>query len=253
MLSLLGSLLSLSALLSAPAQAVPFCTACTPPPFNPSPLFQYPQLGRLAVGRKEEPAVQSHWAQQMSTPPPNTQDEADFPSYLNRMRAAPAADAETWRYCPGGADWCDKPLRYPAHQISSALARQSEVVASVFMGNKEPVVLARSGELPQELAMENVCPTITSHERPKAARNKAGQFRFIVNGGEGLEQYTQLVRMERCSQAGAGCRGLARTECKQGFTDIKLVALDPDGKELIIDTFSFPSCCSCYVSRSLEI
>ena len=163
------------------------------------------------------------------------------------------------RYCRGGADWCSKPLRYPANQISRALARQSKVVASVFTGDKEPVVLARSGELPQHLAMENVCSTHTSYEMPKAARNKAGQFRFIVNGGEGLEQYTQLVRMERCSQAGAGCGGLAgmfashRTECKQGFTDHKLVTLDPDGEELIVDTFSFPSCCSCYVDRSLEI
>ena len=50
----------------------------------------------------------------------------------------------------------------------------------MFTGNKEPVVLARSGELPQDLAMENVCPTISSHERPKAARNKAGQFRLSV-------------------------------------------------------------------------
>ena len=62
-----------------------------PPPFNPPPFNPY---GRVVGGGSVEPAARRPWGQQMSTPPPNTQDEADFLSYLTRMRAAPVADAE---------------------------------------------------------------------------------------------------------------------------------------------------------------
>ena len=41
------------------------------------------------------------------------------------------------------------------------------------------------------------------------------------------------------------------TRCKQEYMDHKLVALNMEAKEMVIDTFRFPSCCSCYVDRSI--
>ena len=40
------------------------------------------------------------------------------------------------------------------------------------------------------------------------------------------------------------------TVCKQEYMDHKLVAISPDQSHVVIDTFSFPSCCSCHIQRS---
>ena len=93
---------------------------------------------------------------------------------------------------------------------------------------------------------------------PKAAKNKKGQFKFLVNGGEGAKEYIQLVKISQCMRAGESCGHgniFTRhvTECRQEYSDHKMVALDEEGEELVIDTFSFPSCCSCYMQAGMEV
>ena len=92
---------------------------------------------------------------------------------------------------------------------------------------------------------------------PRAAKNKNGQFRFIVNHPEGGdEQYIQLVRVARCAGAGEECGwgvmgpGI-ETRCHQEYLDHKLVALSESGEELVIDTFTFPSCCTCLMKQTM--
>ena len=103
-----------------------------------------------------------------------------------------------------------------------------------------------------------MCGVTSSHIRPKAAKNKKGRFKFLVNGGEGTEDYIQLVKISQCLGEGEVC-GKGKiftrdvTECMQEYTDHKLVALDEEGKELVVDTFSFPSCCSCFMQTGLEL
>ena len=39
--------------------------------------------------------------------------------------------------------------------------------------------------------------------------------------------------------------------CRQQYTDHKLVALDDKKGEVVVETFTFPSCCSCFVAKDL--
>ena len=108
-------------------------------------------------------------------------------------------------------------------------------------------------EFPED-GFENICGLTTEYIMPRAAKNKEGQFRFIVNHPEGGgEQYIQLVRVARCEGAGEECGwGLLagrETRCQQEFLDHKLVALSESGEQLVIDTFTFPSCCTCLMKQ----
>jgi hypothetical protein len=154
-----------------------------------------------------------------------------------------------------GASFCAEPRVYPTRAVATAVSKQREATRAMF--DNYVSIEARTGAGPS-FHLENICSTSSTHIMPKAARNKAGQFKFLVNGGEGAEEYIQLVQITQCSSAGQSCghgnifpREL--TECRQEFSDHKLVALDEAGKELVIDTFSFPSCCSCYMHPRLEI
>merc|ERR1712173_403001 len=86
-----------------------------------------------------------------------------------------------------------------------------------------------------ELEYEKVCNSLTEEIFPQRAKNKKGQYRFIVNGGDGLEEYVQTVTISKCVGAGLRCN---------------VDSLDQSGKQLEVDTFPLPSGCSCY-KRSL--
>merc|ERR1719422_2977315 len=114
---------------------------------------------------------------------------------------------------------------------------------------RDAVDVSEHGELHED-GFENICGLTTEYIMPRAAKNKNGQFRFIVNHPEGGdEQYIQLVRVARCAGAGEECGwgvmgpGI-ETRCHQEYLDHKLVALSESGEELVIDTFNFPSCCT---------
>ena len=161
-------------------------------------------------------------------------------------------------FCEDGSDFCQDPFNYPSKAIRKAFRKQKRIVKSMFDTDLSSSTFRLRSGLDIFLGSENVCGMLTTHIRPKAARNKKGQFKFLVNGGEGVEEYIQLVKISKCLGAGEACGNgkiFTRdvTECRQEFTDHKLVALDEEGKELVIDTFSFPSCCSCYMHRGLEL
>jgi len=105
-----------------------------------------------------------------------------------------------------------------------------------------------------ELEYEKVCQSLTEDISPQRAKNKKGQYRFIVNGGEGLEEYIQTVTISKCLGAGLSCNvdSQQETECKQEFIEHKLVSLDQSGKQLEVDTFPLPSGCSCYKRSQFE-
>eukprot|EP00091_Calanus_sinicus_P018651 TRINITY_DN4333_c0_g1_i5.p2 TRINITY_DN4333_c0_g1~~TRINITY_DN4333_c0_g1_i5.p2 ORF type:complete len:130 (-),score=35.96 TRINITY_DN4333_c0_g1_i5:89-478(-) len=109
-----------------------------------------------------------------------------------------------------------------------------------------------------EPEFENICDVETTYIKPRAAKNKEGKFMFIVNHPEGADEYIQLVRVATCVSAGEEC-GQGRlassvsTQCNQEYLDHKLVALSATGEELVVDTFSFPSCCTCLMNTGLEL
>ena len=158
--------------------------------------------------------------------------------------------------CENGTDYCTEPLRYPSREIRKAFRKQKRIIKSMFDNDLYRLRLRSGFDIFH--GGENVCGMSSTHIMPKAARNKKGQFKFLVNGGEGTEDYIQLVKISQCLGAGEVC-GKGKiftrevTECRQEYTDHKLVALTEEGKELIVDTFSFPSCCSCYMQTGLEL
>ena len=80
--------------------------------------------------------------------------------------------------------------------------------------------------------------------------------KFIVNE---LDDVRQIVKVNVCDteqgeECGAGVFGVP-TECRQKFSEHKLVALDfEEDREakLVIDTFTFPSCCSCMIHATFD-
>jgi ribosomal protein L7Ae-like RNA K-turn-binding protein len=172
-------------------------------------------------------------------------------------------------YCPEGADWCDEPHDYPEHTILKAVAKQKKTVKIMFENENIPVKkINKTSELglrmfePEEAelepAFENICDVETTYIKPRAAKNKEGKFMFIVNHPEGADEYIQLVRVATCTSVGEEC-GQGRlatsvhTVCNQEYLDHKLVALSDTGEELVVDTFSFPSCCTCLINTGLEL
>lgn len=101
---------------------------------------------------------------------------------------------------------------------------------------------------------ESVCGGTTRYITPRQARNKKGVMMYIVNQPEDRTELTQLVKITVCHREGENCQvgGFGRhvTVCKQEYMDHKLVAISPDQSHVVIDTFSFPSCCSCHIQRS---
>jgi len=159
-------------------------------------------------------------------------------------------------FCGNGTEFCTDPISYPTLAIRKALRKQKRIIKSMFDTDLFRLRLRSGIDLLH--GGENVCGMSTTHIKPKAARNKKGQFKFLVNGGEGSEDYIQLVKISQCLGVGESCgkgKVFTRevTECRQEYADHKLVALDEKGKELIVDTFSFPSCCSCFMQTGLEL
>jgi len=182
--------------------------------------------------------------------------------------------------CEEGLNWCSHPLiQYPTRSISKALNWQGKSIKNMFTSDLSPLIadkirsdigIRSRNNLPftplppvfndEPPLDDNVCTSKSSHIRPRAAKNKEGKWMFLVNGLEDDDrgtEFVQLVQVSTCLGAGHSCgegqvfRGQA-TECRQQYSDHKLVALEGEGRELVVDTFRFPSCCTCHLHTSLE-
>ena len=178
--------------------------------------------------------------------------------------------------CEGSKDWCDSPPDYPDQAILAAAVRQNNTLGSLF-DSKLLVRQKAEEEVPTESpgifgvirsrnrfeefvedSMINICSVKTEYIMPRAAKNKEGEYKFIVNHPEGGEEYVQQVRVNICRAAEQSC-GQGRlagsgldSKCRQEYSDHKLVSLSATGEELQVETFRFPSCCSCFISQFTE-
>ena len=154
--------------------------------------------------------------------------------------------------CPQEEDWCVQPSFYPEGAVLDAVTKEDNSLKKLLLID----AFAARSHYEEEDEFVNVCDVKMTYITPRAAKNTEGKFRFIVNHPEGGgEHYTQLVRVARCVGAGEECSAWGRgggTMCRQEFLDHKLVALAEDGEQLVIDTFTFPSCCSCVISKYTE-
>jgi len=163
--------------------------------------------------------------------------------------------------CAGSEDWCDTPAGYPDQAILAAALRQNNTLGSLFDRKLLAKVQSRNDFPEFEEFVEdmiNICSVTTEYIMPRAAKNKEGEYKYIVNHPEGGEEYVQQVRVNICQAAEQSCgHGLLaesglESKCRQEYSDHKLVSLSATGEELQVETFRFPSCCSCYVSQSTE-
>jgi len=181
--------------------------------------------------------------------------------------------------CSDGEDYCQHPSSYPAFKIAKALEKENSALLRNMLkqGNvtnkpekpqatsrlrpmkeHDSVIKLRSGLIDfrrtdpvqsrtePEPEYEKVCQSLTEDIFPRSAKNKNGQYRFIVNGGP--EEYVQTVSISKCVGAGLSCNvdSEEETECRQEYIEHKLVSLDQTGQQLEVDTFPLPSGCSCY-------
>ena len=180
--------------------------------------------------------------------------------------------------CSNGEQFCEHLSSYPAAKIAKALQKEDNAflknmlklgndntkvpeqispsrsrIAQKFRPRKKQESGFRLRTLIEprtepELEYEKVCQSITEDIFPQRAKNQKGQYRFIVNGGDGLEEYLQAVTISKCLGAGLSCNVDSHddTECRQEYIEHKLVSLDQAGQQLEYDTFPLPSGCSCY-------
>jgi len=173
--------------------------------------------------------------------------------------------------CPDDAIWCDAPQEYPEEQIMKAVIKQKQTFKDIFdtkdksqdfisisqpsTNRNESFTGLASRISPLDDQFKNICGLTTSYIKPRAAKNKDGEYRFIVNHPDGADEYLQVVRVSTCNsdneQCGGGIiesAGLGlESKCQQEFSDHKLVALSATGEELVVEEFRFPSCCTCLI------
>ena len=94
-----------------------------------------------------------------------------------------------------------------------------------------------------------VCKSKVIYARPKMAKNLSGKWKTIIN----LDDFTQTVRMEKCSGSPEDRCNLAntndvRTSCLQVHAIQRLLTYDEE-KGFKMDVFKMPSTCKCYIFK----
>ncbi|XP_044584735.1 neurotrophin 1-like isoform X2 [Cotesia glomerata] len=95
---------------------------------------------------------------------------------------------------------------------------------------------------------DGLCKGVSKYIIPRAARNKDGETKFIIN----TKEYVQGMNVETCENVDIPCRlidGFAagyKTMCVQKFMYKKLVSLSDVG-EAETDWFSMPASCCCKI------
>lgn len=154
-----------------------------------------------------------------------------------------------------GTDYCNYATNYPSKLILKTMAKTRHLFASMF---DAPIIgihisaRANFDEMKDE-EEENVCGMFHEDITPRVAKNTQGKFKFVVNSPENSQKYIQRVQTGQCYSPGDECFSggfSASTYCKQQFLEHKLLAMSDDMTTVVVDTFNFPSCCTCHVKTS---
>merc|ERR1711935_45995 len=153
-------------------------------------------------------------------------------------------------------EWSTEAKDYPDRTMTMLVEEDTGLLKSFLDNEITPRISNDFEAFGIDDIFEHACDLEKEFVYPKAATNKAGKSMWIVNRPAGAEEYIQVVEVTKCKGEGFSCN-LGQTPgqttvCRQEYHDQKLVALDERGEELLVDTFSFPSCCSCMLLRSLE-
>jgi len=172
--------------------------------------------------------------------------------------------------CGDGSTYCTRPSHYPGLAIARALKKnkKKELINVLF---DEPEVelrlrsgiFAKSAEETFDDEFENVCGSVRRTIAPKVGTNTNNQQRYLVQGDIDLAEFSGLVRTVQTVEClgsqlpgereSCGILPGRRTECRQEYTEHRMVALDMEKGELVVEAFNFPSCCSCMVHRGFDL
>jgi hypothetical protein len=151
--------------------------------------------------------------------------------------------------------YCDTPSAYPVAAISRALRRQTTMLD---MFDKEEETINNNIVKRSVRDYYDACPSTKDLIMPRVGTNARNQQRYLVNGAISREfgRLVQTVRVTTCDgeygeSCGAGAFNGVDTRCQQQFSQHKLVAYDMERGELVVESFTFPSCCSCMIHREL--
>jgi len=107
---------------------------------------------------------------------------------------------------------------------------------------------------------EKLCRTNSSWIRPRTAKSLTGNLRYIINSPGGKEEYSQYVYITQCLGTDVSCdpsgeimKSHVKTRCSQEYTEMKLIVLGEDQRSVEVDTFRFPSCCSCEIVSNIDL
>ncbi|CAH2105298.1 unnamed protein product [Euphydryas editha] len=91
---------------------------------------------------------------------------------------------------------------------------------------------------------ENICSYKEEIFYPLVAKNTAGTWKFILNGNSFQGFVVELCK-EKCEEGTFITTGDYKLDCVQKFNYRKMLYLDMENREVAIDSFEVPSCCSC--------
>merc|ERR1712004_464237 len=121
---------------------------------------------------------------------------------------------EKGNLCGDGSTYCARPSHYPSTAIARALKKnKKKELINVLFDEPKPQLRLRSGI-------------------------------FAKSAEETFDDDFENA---------CGVLPGRRTECRQEYTEHRMVALDMERGELVVEAFNFPSCCSCMVHRGFEL
>merc|ERR1711971_292247 len=172
--------------------------------------------------------------------------------------------------CGDGSPYCTRPSHYPGVAIARALKKnkKKELINVLFDEPKAQLrlrsgIFAKSADETFDDEFENVCGSVRRTIAPKVGTNTNNQQRYLVQGDVDLAEFSGLVRTVQTvdclgsqlpgERESCGVLPGRRTECRQEYTEHRMVALDMEKGELVVEAFNFPSCCSYMVHRGFEL
>lgn len=143
--------------------------------------------------------------------------------------------------------FCESVNNYPKIDLKKDIKMSLSDFREIF--GSESIEGRKTYQDDDDVVEERVCRRIPKIVYPQMARNQASQWRYIVNDVE----YVQAVVSEICEREGRPCSYMDNlpegtySRCRQKYSYKKLLAIHPTEQKTYMDTFSFPSCCACYV------
>jgi len=159
--------------------------------------------------------------------------------------------------CPKGESFCSNLRNYPRDMVESMVSDLNDDVYD--FAEQSPLPEQSPDQLKTRFRdaarIESpACATRTQAYYPQVARNLKNDLSWIVNdvnvNGMMLRQRVDTVT---CVKEKSACNSQLqtpasfRTECRQGYMQVKMLSISKSKKQKVVDTFRFPSYCQCFV------